>query len=402
MLIDDDLIELNVGYKSIPPTFWGRTAGEVAAERHALSEFPTPLMTFDRAASDFNVRILLDWARSLGLEIAPHGKTSMAPTLWHRLLDAGAWGITVATPWQAQVARAAGIPRVLLANEVIDPVGAAWLARETDAGFEIASWVDSVEAVAVLGRTAGSRPIDVLVELGGNGGRAGARGITAALSVARAAAAEPRVRLRGVSGYEGTYGSDRSEPSRDRVRAYLTEVRELMGEVGAAGLIEGPPIVTAGGSTWFDVVAEVLGPLRHDATVILRSGAFQAHDDVLYEGISPFAGTDHSLRAALTLWSRVVSRPEPTLAIIDAGNRDAPFDKGLPVPLDLPGARLTALNDQHGFLEIPADSDLAVGDVLRLGISHPCTAFDRWRLLPEVDDATIDDPRVVGFIRTWF
>ncbi|AYF97143.1 alanine racemase [Protaetiibacter intestinalis] len=395
---------LGVGHKSVPPALWGRRASEVAAERRPVDEFATPLLVFDRAASDANVATLTAWAAERGLGLAPHGKTTMAPELWRRLLDAGCWGVTVATPWQAQVARAAGVDRILLANEVVDPVGATWLAAELDAhpDAELVCWVDSPESVAALAATAGERPIDVLVELGDTGGRTGARGVGAALAVADAVAAEPRLRLRGATGYEGSYGADRSPATTDRVRGYLAALAGFAGALLDAHDIP-EPIVTAGGSTWFDLVAEELGSLGGRAHVILRSGAFQAHDDVFYTRTAalPF-------EPALTVFARVVSRPEPGLALLDAGKRDVPSDLDLPVVLQtasgrpVPGARVTALNDQHARVELPAGAELAVGEVVLLGVSHPCTAFDRWRLIPEVEHAREPDPRVVGFLPTVF
>jgi D-serine deaminase-like pyridoxal phosphate-dependent protein len=402
---------LSVRDKSIPAALWGRTATDSARERHPLSEFLTPLMTFDRAASDHNVTTLVTWATARGLELAPHGKTTMAPELWRRLLDAGAWGLTLATPWQVQVARAEGIRRILLANQLVDPVAIAWLARELDADpeFEFACWVDSAESIRALAESAGDRPIDVLVELGDAGGRTGARGTDAALAVARLVANEPRLRLRGVAGYEGSYGAERTPETIDRIRGYLRAMRGLAEVLIAEWAFhDEAPIVTAGGSTWFDLVAEEWAGLEDHATLVLRSGAFQAHDDVFYTGNSPFTGTELAFRPALAAWARVVSRPEPTLALLDAGKRDLPSDLDLPVPhrttsgLDLSGARVIRLADQHAYLELPADSSLAVGDVVKLGISHPCTAFDKWRLLPEVDDAEAAEPRVIGFIETVF
>ncbi len=56
---------------------------------------------------------------------------------------------------------------------------------------------------------------------------------------------------------------------------------------------------------------------------------------------------------------------------------------------------MTELNDQHAFLT--ADG-LQPGDLLCLGISHPCGAFDRWRTLLEVDA----DYTVTRAIRTFF
>jgi D-serine deaminase-like pyridoxal phosphate-dependent protein len=105
----------------------------------------------------------------------------------------------------------------------------------------------------------------------------------------------------------------------------------------------------------------------------------------------------------------VLSRPEPELAFADFGRRDAPFDQGLPIPRvvravagDAPrpadGITVTALNDQHAYLALPADDPLAPGEWVGCGISHPCTAFDKWRYLPLVDD----DYRVTGAITTYF
>jgi D-serine deaminase-like pyridoxal phosphate-dependent protein len=394
----DASVTLGVQYKSIPPRLWGRDATSVVAEGLGVGELQTPVLTLDRAASDANTATMVAWAREQGVELAPHGKTTMSPELWKRLLAAGCWGITLATPWQVQVARAAGLPRIVLANEVADPVGIAWIAAELDAdpGFELACWVDSLEGVALLAASQGTRPIDVLVELGDAGGRTGARGAAAAREVADAVAASPRLRLRGVAGYEGSYGSDRSAETIERVRGYLRGLTSVFDSLEAAGLLH-EPVLTAGGSAWFDLVAEELAAYRSRATIVVRAGAFQAHDDVFYTGISPFAGTERAFRPALHGWARVLSVPEPGLALLDAGKRDLPSDLDLPVVLDIPDATISQLTDQHAFLRFPPLTSLAVGDVVRLGISHPCTAFQLWRLLPEVEG-----DRVVGFVETVF
>src|SRR6266508_3739482 len=107
-------------------------------------------------------------------------------------------------------------------------------------------------------------------------------------------------------------------------------------------------------------------------------------------------------RSAMHAWARVVSRPEPELALLDVGRRDVPFDQGLPVPHALAGGRVTALNDQHAFVTLPADGGPLVGDVVRLGLSHPCTALDKWTLIPVLDNVDGPEPVVVSLIRTYF
>jgi D-serine deaminase-like pyridoxal phosphate-dependent protein len=153
-------------------------------------------------------------------------------------------------------------------------------------------------------------------------------------------------------------------------------------------------VVTAGGSVFFDRVAERLRPaLSRPVRVAVRAGCYVTHDDGLYAAASPLA----ELRPALELWARVLSCPEPGLAIAGFGKRDAPYDLGLPVLRDHPGVRVEALNDQHAFLRDPA-GDLSVGDAIVCGISHPCTAFDKW---PEIVLAR-DDDTVVGSVQTRF
>ena len=379
--------------KSFPASSWGLTAAEFLGTAPRLSQFATPLLTIDRSATEGNVALMADWLAQRGLEIAPHGKTTMAPRMWQQLLDAGAWGITFATPWQVQFARSVGIQRILLANEIVDPVALAWLSAElADESFAFTCWADSVEAVAAMhaGLAGAARPVDVLVELGASGGRTGARTIESALAVAAAIDAAPELRLAGIGGYEGSLAHDRTAVGLEAVERYLDDLVELHGRISWPST----PIVTAGGSAYFDLVAERLAPLAGLATVVLRSGAYQVHDDGFYRGITPLAG----LRSAMHGWARVVSRPEPDLAILDGGKRDFPYD--LDMPVSAFGA-LSKLNDQHGYLPIDGAGP-AVGEVLRLELSHPCTAFDKWRLIPVIDDVDAPDPAVVDLVQTFF
>jgi len=89
------------------------------------------------------------------------------------------------------------------------------------------------------------------------------------------------------------------------------------------------------------------------------------------------------------------------------GKRDVSFDMGLPVPLmclvdgqpvSIRGkAEIVKLNDHHGYLKLDGIS-LAVGDRIAVGISHPCTTFDRWQFLYVVNDQY----DVVSVVRTFF
>ncbi|WP_433330403.1 amino acid deaminase [Spirillospora sp. CA-294931] len=394
-------------FKAVPGAAHGLTVREYVAGRPGLDEFGTPLLTLDAGALDHNVRAMAGWARAAGVDLAPHGKTTMAPALWRRQLDAGAWGITLANLPQVRVARAFGVQRVLLANELLDPVGLAWLAGQLDADpeFEFLAWVDSVRGVELMDaalRAAGARrPVAVCVELGASPGRTGVRDDAGALRIAEAVRAAPTLALAGVGGYEGALAHDASAAGLAAVDAYLRRVADLHRRLDYE---VAEPVVTAGGSAFFDQVVEVLAGL--DGRVVLRSGAYVVHDDGFYRGISPFArGGGEPLRSAMHAWARVISRPEPHLALLDAGRRDLSFDAGLPEPQlvrgegPIAGARVTALNDQHAFME---GGEVEVGQVVRLGLSHPCTALDKWTMIPVVDGADRADPVVVDLVRTWF
>ena len=433
---------LDERHRAVPPTMWGLTVEQVRARRPALSELATSVLTLDRGALSANRDAVAAWCAERGLGLAPHGKTTMAPQLWAEQLDAGAWGITVATAAQLAVARRFGVRRVLVANELLSPAALRWLADDLAAhpDVEVVVWVDSLEAVALMDAALVGAPVGptVLVELGRVGARTGARGPATALEVAAAVAASPVLRLGGVGGYEGVVASGASDDDLTAVRAYVEDLRALHERLVAEGRYDAlraggrRPLVTCGGSAYPDVVADALAPLVGQdgqdgpgaVDVVLRSGASLVHDDGHYEALSPFGvttrGTGPRLRAAMHAWARVLSQPEPGLALADAGKRDVPFDLGLPTvqrrrarpdeqaggqgAVRLEGVAVTALADQHTFLRWdPArPAPVRVGDVVRLGLSHPCTAFDRWSLIPVLDDADADDPVVVDLVRTVF
>ena len=384
----------------------GLTVAELGAQRYDLrrGDLPLPLLVLRASALEHNLRAMHGWCAERGLSLAPHGKTAMAPQLVRRQLEAGAWGMTAATVQQLAVMRAAGARRVIVANEVVGAAEIAWLARERAAGCEVHCLVDSVAGArqldaglaAAATRDAAAGPLPVLVEIGG--ARAGCRTDDEALAVARAVEAAPRLVLAGVEGYEGTLGSDREPGTLAAVDAFLDRLRELAVQLDARGAFAGVPeiLVSAGGSALFDRVAQRLAfpePLSRPVRVVIRAGCYLTHDDGLYARVSPLP----ELRPALELWARVLSCPEPGLAIAGFGKRDAPYDLGLPVVREPAGVTVEALADQHAFLRDPAGA-LRVGDVLRSGISHPCTAFDRWSLIPVLDDEDV----VIDAVRTLF
>ncbi|MDQ1445615.1 MAG: hypothetical protein QOI20_2079 [Acidimicrobiaceae bacterium] len=375
-----------------------------------------PAMVLRESALSHNLHVMAGWCEEQGVSLAPHGKTTMAPQLFRRQLDAGAWAITAATVAQARLMRSFGIERVLLANQVVDPAGVAWLGRELarDAGAWIACLVDSVAGVEALSRHGGSRPVPVLVELGVPGGRTGCRSMDEARAVADAVTASPALVLAGVEAFEGVLHEAEDQA---RVDSFLADVRALAEGMAADGCFSDVDevVVSAGGSVWFDRVVEVMRGLDlgldKPARVVLRSGCYLTHDDGVYDRLSPFGrarrvATERFV-PAIEVWAAVLSRPEPDLVLVGMGKRDTAHDSDLPSPEQVVhagamrpafGMSVFDLNDQHAFVRVPPSDPVSPGDFMSFGISHPCTAFDKWRVIPVVDD----ERTVIGAVRTYF
>ncbi|WP_175408512.1 alanine racemase [Streptomyces sp. TRM64462] len=410
-------------FKGLPPDAEGLTIGELAAQRRDLftGGFTTPVLTLSAEALEHNLAQLEAYAERHGLAFAPHGKTTMAPQLFARQLAYGAWGITVAVPHQVRVCRAFGVRRVFLANELVDATALRWVAAElaADPEFRFVCYVDSVRGVelmdrALTGAAAPSRPVDVVVELGaGDSARTGVRTDAEAVEVAEAVTRTATLRLVGVAGYEAQVPG----ASPGTVRAWLRRLTGLAVELDKAGRFGDADeiVVSAGGSEWFDSVAEVfaeLPPLSAPALKLLRSGAYVSHDHGHYERLTPFnrVPEEGGLEPAFRLWAQVVSKPTPGEAFLNAGKRDVSYDLKLPEPQlvrayeggttrPATGLTVTALSDQHAWLRIePGGADVEVGDWVALGLAHPCTVFEKWPLIPVVDaDGTAGD-----YIRTFF
>ncbi|WP_030929708.1 amino acid deaminase [Streptomyces sp. NRRL S-646] len=404
-------------FKGLPPDADGLTVGELAAQRRNLftGGFPTPVLALSAERLEHNLALMETYATRHGLAFAPHGKTTMAPQLFRQQIERGAWGITLAVPHQVRVARAFGIQRVFLANELVDPAALQWISAELDAdpGFRLVCYVDSVRGVELMDAAlqGAARPLDVVVELAaGEGARTGVRTEAECAAIADAVAGTRTLRLVGVAGYEGEV--PQADP--ERVHAWLRRLVALAVDFDRAGRFKDADdiVVSAGGSAWFDAVADVFAEIPELSVPVLkllRSGAYVSHDDGHYRKLTPFnrVPEEGALEPAFRLWAQVVSRPSAEQAFVNAGKRDAAYDLDLPfaqvvrrdgAERPATGISVTALSDQHAWLRTTDEADLEVGDWLGMGLSHPCTSFDKWQLIPVAEA----DGTVVDYIRTFF
>lgn len=404
-------------FKGLPPDADGLTVGELAAQRRNLftGGFATPVLALSAERLEHNLALMETYATRHGLAFAPHGKTTMAPQLFRQQIERGAWGITLAVPHQVRVARAFGIQRVFLANELVDPAALRWISAELDADpeFRLVCYVDSVRGVELMDAAlqGAARPLDVVVELAaGEGARTGVRTEAECAAIADAVAGTRTLRLVGVAGYEGEV--PQADP--ERVHAWLRRLVALAVDFDRAGRFKDADdiVVSAGGSAWFDAVADVFAEipeLSAPVLKLLRSGAYVSHDDGHYRKLTPFnrVPEEGALEPAFRLWAQVVSRPSAEQAFVNAGKRDAAYDLDLPfaqvvrrdgAERPATGISVTALSDQHAWLRTTDEADLEVGDWLGMGLSHPCTSFDKWQLIPVAEA----DGTVVDYIRTFF
>jgi D-serine dehydratase len=384
-------------------------------------DLPLPLALIRRDALAHNVGWMQRFADAAQVRFAPHGKTTMSPQLFRRQLDAGAWGLTFATVTQMQAGLAAGARNILIANQVLDAadLGAIAALRDTHADVRVIFLLDSLAQLALIEAVSSDRPFDVLLEVGVAGGRTGVRTHDGALALARRAQASTAVTLVGIECYEGLGNTGRSEDDVPAAADLMGRVERLALQCDAEGLFGADEvIVSAGGSGVFElVVPRMRMALSRPVAGLLRSGCYVTHDQGHYQrlvhtvnqrlGCSDTQG----LRAALEVWALVQSLPEPGVAILAVGKRDLSYDLGMPVPLAAcarasreckpapEGWAIQKLNDQHAYLRLtPSAQDLHVGDRVCLGISHPCTTFDKWRWMPIVDeDYTVVDAIVTCF-----
>lgn len=392
-------------------------------------DLPLPLAVLKRSALDHNSHWMQRYLDLSGVRIAPHGKTTMSPQLFQRQLDDGAWAMTVATAQQIEVARRHGIKRIVLANQLIGRQAIRYVLDElqADPDFDFYCLVDSVAGVELLRQAAAAhglgRPLQVLLEGGMPGGRTGARDLDAAMATARAVhAAAPHLALRGVEGFEGLIMAQPHETQADAVGGFLDFLVEIARACDREALYaDGPVILSAGGSAFYDIVIGRFNAagLSRETLVLTRSGCYLTHDSAMYRNFfedlkqrAPEAAQlGKGLQAALEVWAYVQSRPEPGKAILTMGKRDASEDAGQPVPLfwyrpgehDRPvaapdGATVVGMNDQHTHMTVPESAPYRVGDMVGFGISHPCTTFDKWDVMAVVDD----DYNVVSAIKTFF
>lgn len=402
---------------------YGEKSQPVACNSESLhslidEEITLPAAVIKSSALNNNIDWMQRFAQQHNVKLAPHGKTTMTPAFFHQQLDSGAWGITVATPAQAEIAALSGAKNIIMANQLVGRANMTIIANLIESqSINFYCCVDSNRNVKALERIFSERDLslNVLIEFGVDGGRCGCRNKQEIAELAELIHKQPHLVLKGLEIYEGVIHGDNAEQD---IRNVLNTMLDLTAQLQRDKLIESIPIVTGAGSAWYDIVSECFANLD-DFEAIIRPGCYAIHDTGIYldaqnkvmqraennQGAACDLGGD--LESALELWAYVISRPEPTKLVVGFGKRDVAFDAGLPIPqrayregkpISLSNAFTAKIMDQHAFIETSAYSTLDVGDIIVFSTSHPCLTFDKWRSVAVCDD----EYQVTHWVKTRF
>jgi len=369
------------------------------------SEFQFPIMVIKESALLSNIQTMAEFCRGIGAEIAPHVKTTMSPKIAEMQLKAGAWGVTVANFVQAEVFRNRGFKKIIIANEIISDTVISEISKINASNkCEIIFYVDSLIGLELIQKATPQKgKINLLIEIGVDSGRGGIRDLSLVREIAMKIKNDHRLKLRGVTGFEGAVpDATRTIEGESSVASFCQRIvaaAEIAFEFKSDEIF----IVSAGGSAYFEIVGKELGKFTKPKLLLLRSGGYVTHDHIYYENLYPLRGSHNPLKPAIEIWSQVISKPENDLGILNLGKRDVGTDIDNPIPIlkfedEILGfsGKIEKLNDQHAFLK--SSDKFEIGTLIGLGISHPCTTFDKWRVIPLVND----NYDVVDLIETYF
>ena len=321
-------------------------------------DLDTPALWVDLDVMEGNMRHLADYFRQAGVGWRPHTKGIKVPAVAHKLLQAGAIGVTCAKLGEAEVMAAAGIRDILVANQVVGPIKVARLVNLRRSADVIVA-VDSLANVQEISSMAADAGVTVrlLIEINTGMNRAGLEPGQPVLDFARKIGHLPGIDLAGAMAWEGHAAAipDLQEKKTAVHQAVESQVRsvELCRQAGFK-----MPIVSCGGSGTYPITALVPG-----VTEIQAGGAVLTDVAYLSWGVMT--------RPALFVMATVTSRPAPTRAIVDAGRKAMNSDAAMPAPVNLAGVKVTSTHAEHGLLALDsADIPLNVGDKIEFVVGY--------------------------------
>jgi len=327
-----------------------------------LEEVDTPALILELDAFETNLKRLAD-AVGRRVRVRAHAKTHKCPEIGKRQVAAGAVGVCCQKVSEAEAMVDGGIADVLVSNEIVGTrklERLAALARRARIGVCV-DHADNVRELQAAAQGAGAT-IETYIELEIGMRRCGVAPGEPALALARGIFASPNLRFMGIHAYHGRAQHIRSAEER---RAVIQNASLLVKNTKAMLLHAGLPcpIVTGAGSGTFMFEVE-LGAWDE---IQPGSYVFMDWDYARNEWAPPMPRFEHSLFVLAT----VMSRPNPALAVVDAGLKASSVDSGMPGVWERPGLSYTHASDEHGWVEIgPGAAPPGLGDKLLLVPGH--------------------------------
>ncbi|MEZ4862100.1 MAG: DSD1 family PLP-dependent enzyme [Caldilineaceae bacterium] len=314
-------------------------------------ELDTPVLWVELDRLERNIATMVEHFRRAGINWRPHTKGVKVPAIAHKLLAAGAFGITCAKLGEAEVMAAAGIQNILIANQI---VGSQKIRRLVHLCHQadVKVVVDDPENVTQIGQAAEAAGVvaGLLVEVNTGMNRAGVAPGAPTVELAQHIAQTPGVAFRGLMTWEGhTLSITDAEEKRSAITQCIHEFTETAERCRALGLAV--EIVSAGGSGTYHIT-----PFLPGITEVEAGGAIFC--DVTYQqwGIK--------LEPALFVQSMVTSRPTPNRIICDAGFKTLPRGYANPQPVGIDDVEKIALSAEHGIIHLSVpNQSLRPGDL---------------------------------------
>lgn len=324
----------------------------------AKAELDTPILWVELDRLERNITALAQHFRQAGVNWRPHTKGIKTPAIAHKLLAAGAIGVTCAKLGEAEVMAAAGIRDMLVANQVVGPhkiTRLVNLCAQADVKVAV-DHIDNVRAISAAA-TAKGVTVGLVIELNTGMHRAGVEPGAETVTLAQQISATPGVRLAGLMSWEG-HTLEHQDPERKRAGiesaiGALTATAQQCRDLGMP--VE---IVSAGGSGTYQVT-----PFLPGVTEIQAGGAIYC--DMTYQGWGV------ALEPALFVRTMVTSRPTPTRIICDAGFKTLPRGFATPQPVGLDHVDKVVFSAEHGIITLRApNTTLKAADSLDMIVGY--------------------------------
>ncbi len=348
----------------------------IGLDKRALD---TPCLMVDLDLMEANIARIAGACRAAGIAWRPHTKGQKIPAIAHKLIAAGAIGVTCAKLGEAEVMAAAGIRDIMVANQI---VGSQKIARLVNLRrhADIVVAVDDAANVATLDAAARAKGVRLRVVIEVNIGieRSGVEPGEPCLALARAIARHDGLDLVGVMGWEG-HATTIADPEAKRravadAVAGLTRSAALCREAGLP--VE---IVSCGGTGTY-----ALSAVQPGVTEIQAGGGI--FGDVRYR--TQF-GVDHPY--ALTVMTTVISRPNPRRIVCDAGKKTMSSDAAMPQPIGLGKVTASRVSAEHITLDLAEPAEQPhVGDPLEFVVGYSDTTVHLHDTLYGVRDGRIE------------